>query len=397
MITSITPVKELKQIFSEELFNHTDKITKIAPGSVLNGVAFGVAKLGQKALKEVAITEAHILPESAYGPYLDNLAANEGVAPRYGSMGSSTYIRLVAAPETLYLAASVLFNGKEGINFQLEKDCIIPAVGFAYARVFSTTTGTAANVAALTLNRIQNPPTGHQYCINEYIATGGIDLESDEQLRYRVENKINLLGKSTEEMLTQAFIKINPRVLRVQYAGVASNGKNQVLVIAQNGVNFSEAEFAEFMTAGTRLFGLSELRPYNRRGQVYVQFINVDWQPLDVSLRVQLNPQYDADQVRKELQIRLGKYMDYRYFTKNKIDWTDLLQIAKSTPGVVTVPDTTFLPNFDVPIIQGKFPRLRGFKLYDLTGKLLADLSNNLNPVYYPSNVDMAFANTVLF
>ena len=52
MITKITPVNELKLMFLEILLNKTDKINDIGSDSVLNGIAFGCAKvkeLGEKA------------------------------------------------------------------------------------------------------------------------------------------------------------------------------------------------------------------------------------------------------------------------------------------------------------------------------------------------------------
>lgn len=396
MITKPTSIEELKQIFTEELINHTDKITKISPGSVLNAVAFGVAKLGQKSLREIAGIEAHLLPDSAYGNYLDIQAADRGLAPRYSSLGSSTYMRLVAAPGTVYEAATVSFNGKDGVEFLLDEDVTIENIGFAYAKVYSSSTGANTNVDPLTLTRIISPPNGHKYSINEYAAFGGIDLETDEQLRQRNKTGINLLARSTDTMLTQGFNAINPKVLRVLYGGVAANGRSVLIVIAQNGADFNRNEFAKFLSEGKSLFGLNEIRPYDNRGTVFVELHNADWQPIDISLRVSINAQYDPDAVRKEIQIRLNKYLDYRNWNSDRVEWDDLLQLAKGTPGVDYVPDTTFIPNFDVPVIRGKLPRLRSFKMYDLAGNLLVDVSGNLNPVYYPATPDKVYVTTVL-
>ena len=74
MMVKLTTVEELKQIFVENLLNSTDKVTKISEGSVLNGVAYGVAKIAQKIIKDVALIEAHQYPDTATGKYLDLLA-----------------------------------------------------------------------------------------------------------------------------------------------------------------------------------------------------------------------------------------------------------------------------------------------------------------------------------
>ena len=50
MITKITPVEELKQIFLEIFLNKTDKVSDVSDDSVLNAIAYGNAKLTQRTL-----------------------------------------------------------------------------------------------------------------------------------------------------------------------------------------------------------------------------------------------------------------------------------------------------------------------------------------------------------
>ena len=89
MITKITSAQELKQIFLEIFLNKTDKVTDVGQESVLNGIAYGCAKVGEKCLVNQSIVEGHIFPDTAYGDYLDNLAAVRGVSPRFKAQGSS--------------------------------------------------------------------------------------------------------------------------------------------------------------------------------------------------------------------------------------------------------------------------------------------------------------------
>ena len=44
----------LKNLFIEIFFNKTDKVSDISDNSVVNATAFGIAKIAQKALKDVA-------------------------------------------------------------------------------------------------------------------------------------------------------------------------------------------------------------------------------------------------------------------------------------------------------------------------------------------------------
>ena len=101
MITKVLTVEQLKQIFLEIFINKTDKVSDISDNSVLNATAYGVSKVAQKCMKDIAIVESHIFPDSASGIYLDNSATLFGAEPRITSgVGSSTHLRVVAEPGT---------------------------------------------------------------------------------------------------------------------------------------------------------------------------------------------------------------------------------------------------------------------------------------------------------
>ena len=78
------------------------------------------------------------------------------------------------------------------------------------------------------------------------------------------------------------------------------------------------------------------------------------------------------------------------------MEWDDLLQIVKEHPNVKYISDTSFFPREDVTIPIGKLPRIRGFILMDLNGNILEDNAGNINPVFYPTQADFSFQQTVL-
>ena len=156
-----TPINKLKEIYSQFLLNKTNKVTKLAPGSHLNAHAFGVGKVGQKVIKDIAVLESQIFPESAFGEQLDELALRIGVPARFTELPASTYLLLQGTPATVYLAASLTFTGSHGIVFELvDGDATIPVQGFTYARVQSTTSGSTANVDPYTINTNRRPEPG---------------------------------------------------------------------------------------------------------------------------------------------------------------------------------------------------------------------------------------------
>lgn len=395
MITQLSNLEENKAIFFELLFNHTNKVTKISNASVLNGVGYGVASLGQKAIKDIAVIETHIFPDSAYGTYLDKVANDYGIAPRFGASGSSTYLRLVGIPGTTYLSGVNTFSSTSGYVFDLETDITIGAYGFVYAKIRSQKTEINTNVDPLTINKVTPSVSGHQYCINEYRADGGRDTEDDELFRRRIKTGSNILARGTLATLEQAFMLINNNVLKIYYQGMNSTGQTVIAIQTQNGIDLSPFELSQLLITGQQFFSLADLKPNGLSGYG-ISLTNITWLPIDVAARLELFPSYNPDDVRKEIQIRLNKYFDYRYFNKTLIQWTDLLQLIKSTPGVKFVLDNIFTPNQDIPIPLNYIPRMRGFLMLNPDGSLISNASNTLNPVFYPNSPDLNFTSTVL-
>lgn len=391
MLTRIHTIDELKEIFVETLLNKTDKVTKVSEGSVLNGIAYGAAKIGQKVTKDIAIIESHIFPDSAYGEYLDKIAKLRGVSQRKGKSESSVYVRLFGTPGTQYIPGIHTFHGNHGVVFDIENITIIPSFGYTYAKLRSQTQGLSTNVEPLSINKVSPIPTGHEYVINEYSAEGGRDVENDVLFRDRIKREINIIARETLSYLEQVFSKINPNVLRCFHYGFNSNNEVIIGIATVNGIDLTAIELNDLLVKSEKYLSLSELRPYgiNNLGMT---LRNVEWQPVDISFRVDTDPSYNIDDVRKRIQVNLSKEFDYRFWdwTKN-IEWDNLLEVVKNTEGVKYVADNHFYPQVDIKVNRFKLPRIRGFQMLDLEGNLISNFSGSLNPVYYPNNIDFYY------
>lgn len=392
MITQPTTVDELKDIFLELFLNHTDKVTKLSPNSGLNGVAFGIAKIGQRTLKDIALIEARLFPDVAYGEWLDKIAEDRGIAPRMGATYSSTYIRVVGEIGTQYLAGINRFRGQDGIDFEIETTTTIGSDGYAYIKVRSSIEGERANVRELSINQLTPAIAGHKYCINETRAVGGSDIESDERFRIRIKYGINLLATGTIASLEQLCISYNPNILHLYYNGVVASGRDQFLVSTVNGIDLTQLELDDLAI---------QIQPYVNIGNstsfrtqiIKFEIVNVKYCPIDISFRCDINA--PADDIRREAQISICHYLNLESWNAEKVEWDDLLQIIKTTPGITYVYDTYFAPRVDLKIPTKQFPRLRGFLMLDADGNLLSNSSNTLNPVYYPNKLDFQLVKTV--
>ena len=388
MITQPTSITKLKQLFIELLLNKTDRVSDVSDNSVLNGTAYGVAKVAQKALKDIAIVEAKLFPDNATGMFLDRVADLFGVPPRRGATGSSTYLRVIGSVGTLYVAGTHNFVNNEGIRFEVENDFTIGAQGFGYVKVRSIDTGEETNVDPNSVINVVPVPTGHQAVTNEYIATGGANEEGDEVFRQRIRNNLNVVSIGTLDYFNQLFQNQDIRVLRTLNLGTNDAGNRQLALVTQNGVNLSASELETILTNTVNFFPITDV---NRFGDLIgIELINVEWYAVGgatgIDFRVQIADNFDADEVRQQIQINISKYLDFRFWQPNElVEWDRLLRIVQDTEGVRYVPDTEFNPNSDEVVPINQLPRVQNFIMRTLEGNIIFDNGNVLSPVFYPA------------
>jgi hypothetical protein len=397
MITKIITVEELKQIFTEILLNKTDKISDVSNESVLNGIAYGCGKLAQRLLVNQAVVESHIFPDTAHGNYLDKLAELRGISQRNTSTGSTVYIRIEGESGSTYNKDLLTFVSSSGIQFTLEEDLTLDSNGWGYAKAKSVQSGSTSNVDALTINTIQGSgvPSGHIACTNEYRAVGGSDEEDDDTFRVRIKESVNQLARTTLSYIEQVFMKINSRVLRVYKGGVDEDNKFNLILVSVNGQDFTDAEFNEILSKSEEYLSLNELLVDTN--DFSLKLNNVDWLPVDVDFRVNLDPSYDVDDVRRQMQIKISKLFDYRYWQYgDKIEWENILYSIRSVDGVKYIPDNHFYPQADVNVPKYRLPRLRSFIMRDLDGNIIIDDYSVLSAFNYPNDPDSSYQSSVL-
>ncbi len=396
MITKITNIDELKQMFLEIFLNKTDKVTDISKESVLNAIAFSCAKLAQKCLVNLAVIESYLFPDAAYGQYLDEIAKRQGVSPRFSASGSSTYLRIVGDPGTNYNKnLDIRFHSTSGIQFSLENSFVMPDSGYVYVKVKSEDVGLKTNVDPISLNRMTPFVLGHISCTNEYRAIGGSDSENDEFFRIRIKESVDKLSRGTLSYLEQVLMSINSEVLKVFKGGLDYNSKMNITVVSVSGKDFSAEEFEVMLSKSEQFLSLSDL--LSDSNDYSLKLNNPTWQFVDIDFRINLNPAFDVDVIRREIQIQINKQVDYRFWNQgDKVEWENLLYSIKNIEGVRYVPDSYFSPHIDIKVDNNKLPRIRGFVMRDLEGNVISDNNNVLDNFFYPNSIDYSFIDSIL-
>lgn len=399
MITKVdNTISFLKSLWVETFLNKTDKVTDITDNSVLNGVAYANAKVAQKCLKDIAIVEAQVFPEMASGEYLDRAAQLFGVTPRQGALGSSTYVRVYTdgSRDVTYEVGTHTFVNNDGVRFQIEETVTVPAeIGYGYVKVRSESVGAFTNVDANTIINVTPVPQGHLECTNEYFAEGGRDQEDDEMFRLRILNHQNIYSVATLEKLVQVFRNIDDRVLKIMFVGVEEDSYLHIQIVTQNGQDLTQDELDELLEKATPYFGIGDLIV---AGDIMgIKLENATWYEVGgdtgVDFRCELVAGYRVADVRKNIQIGLSKYLDFRYWEAGqKVEWDDLLEIVKNTEGVKYVSSEWFRPNQDEPVSEFMLPRIKKFRMRDMNGIIMLDEGTDFEmsfddyaPVYYPA------------
>lgn len=387
LITEVLTIADLKQLYVETFLNHTTKISKISDLSVLNAHAFGIAKILQKDLKDLAILESQMFPELSSGTYLDNAAKRAGNLSRFSSSSSSTHVLVYADPSTVYLPGVSMFASNQGVQFNIVSLTVVGDNGYAYVPVRSASEGKNTNVGALTINSLISPPDGHISCTNEYEATGGRDAENDEDFKSRISTYSQFAAVNTLLHILDNCQLIDEDILQFKKTGYSDDGKLMLSVLTCNGKTYTDEELLALENSLSSFMAISDVN--DQAGVLGIKLVNTEWQQVGgssgVDFRVDISSDYSEENVRKNIQVQMTKYFDFRFFNKPKIEWDDLLGIVKNTRGVKYVPDEYFMPHQDVVIDKYKMPRVIKFVMRDMQGNILYNNNGSVLPIYYPS------------
>lgn len=383
METKINTIDEIKELFLQTLINKVDgKVTKVSINSVLNGIAYGVAKVCQKEMKDSALIESELFPEYAYGKYLDKVVERSGVVRRREKQGSSVFIRIISKPSTVYRKDIVSFSSTSGFRFLLENDFTVDISGIGYAKLKSIDVGVVTNIEAESITQINGAPSGHIFCINEIAAEGGSDLESDKQLLDRLLQEFNNFALDTLSKIKGIAAKYNSLILDIRKVGF-SLGVPVLGVITSNGTQLTLQELSSLTDILSKYISLSDFEDTTINVTPNIILKNMDVRYIDIDIRIDFDTITEIE-LRREIQIKVSKFFDYTTWKyKDTVEWEDLFHIVRGITGVRSVPEQYFLPREDILLSKYIYPRLRGLVIRNLEGKVISS-SSSVIPVYYP-------------
>ena len=227
-------------------------------------------------------------------------------------------------------------------------------------------------------------------CTNEYRAIGGRDSEDDRSFKLRITSLPNLQAIGTLDYMLEILKLYNSNILRIFNLGINDNSQIVVGIVMENGSFLTDTELAELEENIRDYFSLLDTALYE--GNLNFELSNITYHSVGgdapvgsgIDFRVDILTNYNVEDVRRDIQVNISKYLDFRYWDiNNKVEWDDLLMIVKNTKGVRYVPDEYFLPHSDENLTRGSLPRVTGFIMRDLDGNILYDAEDSALQVFY--------------
>ena len=383
-----TNLNDLLALAIQTVVNTTNGVTKITRNSVLGALLQAVARIGQRAMKDIALANSENYVEEASSQYLDEIGRNRGITSRRPGASSVVYLRLVGEIGTTYSSGDtgVSFRNDDDIIFRLENDVTIGGNGFEYVLARSTITGLQTNVAPFTINNIENGPAGHIDVFNDFAATGGRDEEGDAQLRERIQNTFNNAAVTTLARIEEVAKSFQPEILRIVNTGSDEIGNIRLSVATVNGRQYSREELDSLLQQVGPYMSLSDV--VERRNDVSgVLFDNIPLLPIDVEARIERRLDIPLATLYTEIAVRLTRVLDYSNFSWDspRIRWDEVFDAVKRTPGVEAIDNSTFLPRADIVVPFGVLPRIRRVTLFNIDGSIMEDRSLSLQNYFFPN------------
>ena len=297
-------------------------------------------------------------PQSAEGEYLDLHAQLRGLERR-AAVAAVGVVRFEAdrAPGTdLTIPTGTVCMTAGLIRFETTQAAVLQA-GKTEVEVPAAALepGASGNVAAGTIRAMAVAPVGVSRCTNPEGFSGGVDAESDDELRERVLETFRRMPNGANaafyEQGAMSFPQVAAAAVISRPRGV---GSVDVVISISSGVPDSEL--------------LEEVQAYfEARREIAVDVLvrAPEVQDVDVTVQVQAAANRDGETVRQEVEQAIRSWFDGRRLGQNILR-AKLGQLVFEVEGVENYALTA--PASDVMVDSDVLPRLRTISVIQMGG-----------------------------
>ncbi len=261
-------------------------------------------------------------PTLAWGEALTLAAENFGIY-RKGAVGS--YVELLIEGEAGAVVSESVKAAAGEVVFVCMENAVVPENGSVCIRAKCEALGSVGNVPAGAISEFVTTYEGLIGVNNPEAASGGVDIESDEELRQRVLNRWQ--NPSTGGNMAD-YLRWSMEVAGVSRARVTnpSGGKINVYIVGA-GNSLAQEELRLQVQEH-----IDEVRPVGANVNVISAI------PLTVSLQVdvQIEQGYEVADIESAIEDALFDYLNELSFTQSRVSYLKLADLLFA-PGVKDV------------------------------------------------------------
>lgn len=279
-----------------------------------------------------------VIPATSWGTFLDDHVKDVGLTRKPGE--KATVMVTLSATVDITVPAGTVLSTDSDIRFALDTDAIItppaeqpdpdnPVPGTVTVQATAEEVGRTSNISAFTLTRLprefQNLVTIRQ----EMAATGGLDAESDAELKARFfARQLNQSGAGNPESYKGWALSINGVRAAKVFRATPSAGSVTIAIAGQDGV----PEQALVDEVQAYIDSVANLLANN----VVVPAVAL---PLDLTAVLTIEAEATLADIETAYTDKVRTYLESLFYTDDPVRYSVLYQTLLTIEGVIDVTD----------------------------------------------------------
>ena len=230
------------------------------------------------------------------------------------------------------------------------------------------TDGAVGNVPAGDL-MLMDTIEGITSATNPVPASGGLDAETDDQLRERDRNRINLLNQGTQAFYEALALETDASVLRALVIPDLTNDGVEVILIRRSGAAYEDG----------RLTSIAASIYLKQRAFNGVRCSNVSFTGITIAFTTALEPDATLTDVYTRVADALANFLDFQKWGWGvKVQIADIVDVINSVSGVGDMVLATFAMNgvlADALVDPTSLPRFARLIITDTVSSTTKDIT----------------------
>jgi uncharacterized phage protein gp47/JayE len=364
-----TPGTLLKDLIANVIAN-TNAISYFGKDGVVRAILNAIAIEISELWNDLYQTTRSIFVDTSSGTKLDELAARNGLT-RLGATKSSVVLIFNGPATTVIPSETIVKSNITGqqyktvgsitlgaINPNIQRPIWDNSIGDAVVAE-SLDTGSKTQVGVEELTQLQSPISGVTLS-NIIPSIGGLDAETDEQLRYRIKNRISLLNQGTQQFYETLCKEVEPTVFNAFAMFNPLSLGTKIYLIKNSFAPYLQAELDAIATY-----------VYDRqRALSPVLCVNAGIKSVEVRFEYTRDEDITQATIFSSIAQKIADLVESNYDFGAVIKYQDILNIVIDTDGVDELVINTLLVNnhqANVVCTSLEVPRFTYLKINDGT------------------------------